>query len=87
MSGLQSDKLLGASPTTAAATADMSGRAIMRQTGHKSSRVLEWHIREGSLFRENAAANVGLYMWLVTRMAGQGLLRATRLGGRRLGSP
>jgi hypothetical protein len=33
---------------------------IARPTGHKSMTVLHRYIREGSLFRENAAARVGL---------------------------
>jgi hypothetical protein len=32
----------------------------MQQTGHKSSEMVRRYIREGSLFRENAAAVVGL---------------------------
>ncbi len=32
----------------------------MNQTGHKSVAVARRYIREGSLFRENAAAAVGL---------------------------
>jgi hypothetical protein len=34
-------------------------RSIMNQTGHRSSAMVRRHIRDGSLFRENAAANVG----------------------------
>ena len=45
---------------TAAAAAGASERAIMQQTGHKSSEMVRRYIREGSLFRENAAAVVGL---------------------------
>ncbi len=37
-----------------------SRRAIMAQTGHRSLTVARGYIREGSLFRENAAARVGL---------------------------
>jgi hypothetical protein len=33
---------------------------IMAQAGHKSSDMVRRYIREGSLFRENAAAEVGL---------------------------
>ncbi len=40
---------------TAAAGAGKSERAIMRQTGHRSERVLRGYIRDGSLFSENAA--------------------------------
>lgn len=45
---------------TAAAAAGASDRAIKKQTGHKSDRVLQRYIREGALFRENAASSVGL---------------------------
>ena len=34
--------------------------AIMAQTGHKSVGMVRRYIREGSLFRENAAAGLGL---------------------------
>jgi site-specific recombinase XerD len=51
---------LRAGLATAAAQAGVSERAIMVQTGHKSLPVLRRYIREGSLFRENAAAAVGL---------------------------
>jgi hypothetical protein len=61
MSGFQSNKHLGASPTTAAPS-DKSDRAIIHQAGHQSSRVLERHIRAEAVFRENAAAHVG-YPW------------------------
>jgi site-specific recombinase XerD len=45
---------------TAAAMADVSERMIMAQTGHKSLPVVRRYIRDGSLFRRNAAAAVGL---------------------------
>lgn len=51
---------LRAGLATAATTAGVSERAIMNQTGHKSVTVARRYIREGSLFRENAAAAVGL---------------------------
>jgi integrase len=51
---------LRAGLATAAAAAGVSERAIMNQTGHKSVTVARRYIREGSLFRENAAAGVGL---------------------------
>ncbi|NTU85099.1 MAG: site-specific integrase [Chloroflexales bacterium] len=51
---------LRAGLATAAAQAGVSERVIMRQTGHKSLPVLRRYIRDGSLFRENAAAQVGL---------------------------
>ncbi len=45
---------------TAAAAAGASERSIMAQTGHKSLPMLRRYIREGSLFRDNAAAQLGL---------------------------
>lgn len=51
---------LRAGLATSAATAGVSERAIMNQTGHKSVNMVRRYIREGSLFRENAAAGVGL---------------------------
>jgi hypothetical protein len=40
--------------------AGVSERIIMLQTSHKNIAVLRRYIREGSVFRENAAAAVGL---------------------------
>ena len=51
---------LRAGLATAAAMAGVSERVIQEQTGHKSLPVLRRYIRDGSLFRENAAAEVGL---------------------------
>lgn len=45
---------------TQAAMAGVSERAIQEQSGHKSLTVMRRYIRDGSLFRENAAAKVGL---------------------------
>lgn len=45
---------------TAAAMGGVSERIIMLQAGHKNIAVLWRYIREGSVFRENAAAAVGL---------------------------
>lgn len=45
---------------TAAAQAGVQERIIMQQTGHTDVRSLRRYIRDGSLFRENAAAQVGL---------------------------
>lgn len=45
---------------TAAAQAGVQERVIMQQTGHTDVRTLRRYIRDGSLFRENAAAQVGL---------------------------
>jgi hypothetical protein len=52
---------LRAGLVTAAAMAGVSERVIMQQTGHKNTAMLRRYIREGSLFRENAAAEVGLW--------------------------
>ena len=51
---------LRAGLATAAAMAGADERAIQEQTGHKSLKVLRTYIREGSLFRNNAAKKVGL---------------------------
>lgn len=51
---------LRAGMATSAAAAGVSERAIMNQTGHKSVAIARRYIREGSLFRENAAASLGL---------------------------
>ena len=51
---------LRAGLATSAAMARASERAIMAQTGHRSVHMVRRYIREGSLFRENAAALVGL---------------------------
>lgn len=45
---------------TSAAAAGASERSIMRQTGHRSEKMVRRYIRDGSLFKENAAAVVGL---------------------------
>lgn len=51
---------LRAGLATAAAAAGVSERAIMNQTRHRSVMMVRRYIRDGSLFRENAAAMVGL---------------------------
>lgn len=51
---------LRAGLATSAAQAGISERSIMAQTGHKSVMVARRYIRDGSLFRDNAAAQVGL---------------------------
>lgn len=51
---------LRAGLATSAAAAGVNERDIMRQTGHRSVEVLRKYIREGSLFRGNAAAAIGL---------------------------
>lgn len=45
---------------TAAAREGAAERDIMRQTGHKSTAMVRRYIRDGSLFRRNAAATLGL---------------------------
>ncbi len=51
---------LRAGLATSAAMADAEERDIMRQTRHRSVAVARRYIRDGSLFRGNAAAAVGL---------------------------
>lgn len=51
---------LRAGLATSAAAAGASERSIMNQTGHRSVTMVRRYIRDGSLFRENAAATVGL---------------------------
>jgi integrase len=51
---------LRAGLATAAAEAGVPERSIMNQTGHRSLVVARSYIRRGSLFRDNAAAQVGL---------------------------
>jgi integrase len=62
--GLDADLFSGhsvrAGLATSAAIAGVSERSIMQQTGHKSSAMVRRYIRDSNLFRENAAARVGL---------------------------
>ena len=51
---------LRAGLATAAAQAGASERSIQNQTGHKSLVTLRRYIRDGSLFKDNAAGKVGL---------------------------
>lgn len=51
---------LRAGLATEAARAGVSERSIMAQTGHRSLAVARGYIRDGELFRDNAAAQVGL---------------------------
>lgn len=51
---------LRAGLATAAAEAGVSERTIMAQTRHKSLPMVRRYIRDGNLFRDNAAAAVGL---------------------------
>jgi site-specific recombinase XerD len=62
--GLDPERFAGhslrAGLATSAAAAGASERAIANQTGHKSMAVLRRYIRDGDLFRDNAAAAVDL---------------------------
>jgi integrase len=51
---------LRAGLATSAAAAGVPERVIASQTGHRGTAMLRRYIREGSLFRENAASAVGL---------------------------
>jgi site-specific recombinase XerD len=51
---------LRAGHATSAAIAGASERSIMNQTGHRSVSMVRRYIRDGSLFRENSAGNLGL---------------------------
>ncbi len=51
---------LRAGLATSAAAAGKSERAIMNQTGHRNLNTVRRYIREGNLFRENAADGIGL---------------------------
>jgi integrase len=51
---------LRAGLATAAAIAGASERSIMAQTGHRSGAMVRRYIRDGNLFRENAAGKLGL---------------------------
>jgi integrase len=62
--GLDAAKYAGhslrAGLATSAAIGGASERAIMAQTGHRSVSMVRRYIRDGNLFRENAAAKAGL---------------------------
>jgi integrase len=51
---------LRAGLATSAAAAGVAERVIANQMGHRGTAMLRRYIREGSLFRENAASAVGL---------------------------
>jgi integrase len=51
---------LRAGLATSAAAAGKSERAIMNQSGHRSVTIVRRYIRDGNLFRENAAEGLGL---------------------------
>jgi len=52
--------LSAAGHATSAAIAGASERSIMRQTGHRSVQMVRRYIRDGSLFRDNSGAKLGL---------------------------
>ena len=58
--GRYSAHSLRAGLATSAANACVSERAIMNQTGHRSLVVARGYIRQGTLFVDNPAAQVGL---------------------------
>jgi integrase len=62
--GLAAPEFAGHSPrsglATSAAMAGASERSIINQTGHRSVQMVRRYISDGSLFRDNAAAAVGL---------------------------
>lgn len=51
---------LRAGLATSAAMAGADERSIMRQTGHRSAEMVRRYIRDGELFRDNAASKVAL---------------------------
>ncbi len=51
---------LRAGHATSAARAGVSERVIMKQTGHRSERMVRRYIRKGELFTENSATRLGL---------------------------
>ena len=57
--GAYSGHSLRAGLATSAAITGASERSIMAQTGHKSAAMVRRYIRD-AMFRENAAAKVGL---------------------------
>lgn len=62
--GLEASEFSGhslrAGLATSAALAGKSERAILLQTGHRSTAMLRRYIRNGSLFQDNAAEGIGL---------------------------
>jgi integrase len=62
--GLDAAKYAGhslrAGHATSAAIAGASERSIMNQTGHRSVQMVRRYIRDGSLFRDNSGAKLGL---------------------------
>lgn len=64
LAGLDASKFAGhslrAGLATSAAANDVNERAIMKQTRHKSVGMVRRYIRDGSMFKDNAAAQIGL---------------------------
>ncbi len=60
LDGLFAGHSLRAGLATSAAAAGKSERAILQQTGHRSVTTVRRYIRDGNLFRENAAEGIGL---------------------------
>lgn len=62
LAGIDDSRLAGhslrAGLATAAANAGKSERSIMKQTGHRSERMVRKYVRDASLFIENAAAGL-----------------------------
>ncbi len=62
--GLDPDRYAGHSLRsglcTAAAAAGVEERVIMKQTGHRTEKMVRRYIREASLFSQNAASSIGL---------------------------
>ena len=52
--------MISALPSDRTVTGRVPENRIMRQTRHRSRAMLDVYVREGSMFRENAAASVGL---------------------------
>ena len=51
---------VSALPSDRTVTGRVPENRIMRQTRHRSRAMLDVYVREGSMFRGNAAASVGL---------------------------
>jgi integrase len=60
VSRLKDGHSLRAGHATSASANGAPERVIMAQTGHKSLNMVRRYIRDGSLFRENSAAFLGL---------------------------
>jgi hypothetical protein len=60
---------LRAGLATSAADGGASDRAIMRQTGHRSSAMVNRYVRERRLFRDNATLLAGLWPYFTVSEA------------------